>query len=566
MRAWLGLLPLAAAMGQAPSFHADRVLPPCAGQPATLFPGMLISIYGENLGPAPACTASPDPSRAGRYPTQVCSVQVSLAGRSAGLLYVSDKQINFQVPQDSQAEGEVELRVMYRGLAGTATVRAGFDSAALSVEGEARVGGPVWIRVQAPPGWGIVQYPVRTLPADFGCSEFEVRRDGTPLPRIAFRPPEGGISLSGPPCGHLAMDRPIPHTGRLPLHLQYRFTEPGLYEIRYTQRRMGYPAAEAPLRSEWTVIEVLAPAAGPRASRPAPAEPGELLGDYLPGLLGFSDSTALDAVVACLYHQHPTVRQFAVNALGYWSKAEAEARVDRELAVRGPSDMTVEGTLARHPEMLPLVLGYLRSADPSLLRGAVTGVARWIYAHPAHSGVETGFLAAAEHVIQAADEQTVTDYAAALGGVRDPRAGSLLWDLVARRVARGQALIAICWRKDARDLPLLERVLEAPAIAGPNGSGESSLPYAMHNAYGSQALTYLESALKKSGHMPVRINCARELIQAGRPAGFAFAARAIEEKASYARDITQFVRDRFPELQGADERTVLSFLQKHSLP
>ena len=113
-----------------------------------------------------------------------------------------------------------------------------------------------------------------------------------------------------------------------------------------------------------------------------------------------------------------------------------------------PSDMTVEGTLTRHPEMLSLVLPDLKSADPMLLRGAVTGVSRWIYAHPAQAAVEAEFLAAAEHVIHVADEQTVTNYAAALGSVRDPRAGTLLWDFVARGVARGQSLIAICWRKD----------------------------------------------------------------------------------------------------------------------
>jgi hypothetical protein len=180
--------------------------------------------------------------------------------------------------------------------------------------------------------------------------------------------------------------------------------------------------------------------------------------------------------------------------------------------------------------------------------------------------VEADFLAAAEHVIHAADEQTVTNYAAALGSVRDPRAGTLLWDFVARGAARGQALIAICWRKDARDLPRLGKVLEGPATGDPNSGGESSLPYAMHNAYGGQALTYLESALKGSGYISVRTNCARELIQAGRPAGFAFAAQAIEERATHARDVSQFVRDRFPELQGADDGTVLSFLKKHSLP
>src|SRR5205823_3243237 len=106
------------------------------------------------------------------------------------------------------------------------------------------------------------------------------------------------------------------------------------------------------VRSEWTSIHVLPRAAGRRAIPSAPAEAEELLSDYLPGLLGFSDRAGLDALIAALYHAHPTVRQFASMALVYWPKDEVETRVDRELAARGPSDMTVDGTLTRHPEML----------------------------------------------------------------------------------------------------------------------------------------------------------------------------------------------------------------------
>src|SRR5260370_13641738 len=98
--------------------------------------------------------------------------------------------------------------------------------------------------------------------------------------------------------------------------------------------------------------------------------------------------------------------------------------------------MTVEGTLQRHPEMLALVLPYLKSDDPALLRGALTGVARWVYAHPADAQAETALIAAAEHVIASSDERTVINYAAALGSVRDPRAGTLLWNLGQRTVAR----------------------------------------------------------------------------------------------------------------------------------
>jgi hypothetical protein len=578
MRLWLGLLPFAIACAQPPSFRADRVLPSGAARQAPLAPGMLVSIYGEHLGPATQCianadtrrTETPNPARPVQsfaerliYPTDLCGVQVFLAGIPAGLLYISEKQINFKVPQDAPFTGDAELKVLYQQQAGTASVRLGLETTTLSVEGEARVAAPLWIHIEAPFGWSsLVQYPVGARPNDFGCNELELRRNGVALPRIALRPPSGGIAGGGLMCGNIGIEGGPLHTGRLPLHLLYRFTEAGVYEVRYTRRGMDpRDPSKIQLQSEWTPIQVLPRAPGPRVARPAPTAPAELLSDYLPGLLGFSDPAALDAVVACLYHPNYTVRTYASAALAYWPQSEADARVDRELSSRGPSDMTVEGTLQRHPGMLALVLPYLKSDDPALLRGALTGVARWVYAHPADAQAETALIAAAEHVIAAGDEQTVINYAAALGTVRDPRAGTLLWNLVQRNVAREQALIAISWRKDPRDLPRLAALLESPAAGDPLSYKLASLPYALRNSFGDAALPYLESALKNSDFVWVRTNCARELILAGRPSGFAFAAQAIEQKTRYVREMVQFVQDRFPELRGRDDAAVLAFLR-----
>ncbi len=422
------------------------------------------------------------------YPTELCGVQVTLAGLPAGLLYVSGPQINFKVPQEAPLSGEAELKVVYGGRAGTAKMRVGLEATSVTVEGEARVGAPIWSHIDAPYGWGtVVQYPVRIQPDDFGCNELEVRRNGALLPRIRLRPPAGGIAFAGNPCGNLGIEgQAIPHTGRLPLHLQYRFNEPGVYEVRYTRRQMDYRAGttQIVLQSEWMPIRVMDRAAHPPAPRSAPQDAAELLSDYLPGVLGFSDRAGLDAVVACLYHASGTVRQFAAGALGYWPEDEANARVDREArGARPPATTTIDGTLRRHPEMLPLVLPYLKSDNPVLLRGAVIGASRFLYAHPAESEAGAALIAAAEHVIRAADAQTVVDYAAALGSVRDERAGNLLWDLVRRKIARGQALIALCWRKDPRDLPRLGALLEGPATGDPMSGDLGSLPYALRNAY-----------------------------------------------------------------------------------
>src|SRR5262249_39599441 len=141
MRLWLLLLPAVVASGQ-PSFRADRVLPSGAARPAPLAPGMLVSIYGEHLGPASQCianadtrrTETPNPARPTQsfaerliYPTELCGVQVFLADKPAGLLYVSEKQINFKVPQDVPLTGNAELKVLYQQQAGTASLRLGLE-------------------------------------------------------------------------------------------------------------------------------------------------------------------------------------------------------------------------------------------------------------------------------------------------------------------------------------------------------------------------------------------------------------------------------------------------------
>ncbi len=61
--------------------------------------------------------------------------------------------------------------------------------------------------------------------------------------------------------------------------------------------------------------------------------------------------------------------------------------------------------------------------------------------------------------------------------------------------------------------------------------------------------------------MRVRTGCARELVIAGRPAGFAFIVDAMEGNRSYKREMIEFVRERFPELKSADEGAVLGLAQ-----
>ena len=566
------LVEIAQGQSGVPTFRADQVAP------VQLVPGMLVSIYGTDLGPREGCIGqadttkreTPSPLRPNQasvetliYPKELCGVQVFLGAMPAGLLYVAAGQINFKVPQESAMEGTAPLRVVYQGRSSAAQeLRLGLQPATLSLEQPARVGGPVWVHIQAPgfPAYGDVQYPVEIAPADFGCNEVEVRRNSTPLPRIPMQA-TARIHI-GLMCGNMGIPgHEMQHKNRLPVHLQYRFDQPGVYEVRYT-RRLGQP--EPIFQTAWTRIEIQP--AQPSVPVVPPEDPAEALSDYLPGILGFPDAAHLALVTQYLYHPNDTVRQYTSQGLAYWPDDEIDRRLTEMLRTRGPSDVVVERTFGT-PGALDFILPHLRSENPVLVRGAITGLNRLLFADPpllsaeARARAEDALISAAENVLRAGDPQTGINYAGALGGVHDPRARDLLWDFVKRNVLTEQSLIAITWLKNPADLPRLAALLEAPAQGDPMQRTYASLPYAIHRAYCDAALPVLESALQKSGYVWVQTNCAQELVQAGRKSGFAFIAQAIEQNKFYRREMVQFVHDRFPELKGAADGKVLAFLK-----
>jgi hypothetical protein len=360
------------------------------------------------------------------------------------------------------------------------------------------------------------------------------------------------------------------HLGRLPLHLQYRFETPGVYEVRYTLKRsqFGARAAETVYRSEWTRMEVQ-PAVPTRIGSP-PQDPVEILSDYLPGLLVFPAEERLSVVLGYLYHPEEVVRRYAANALGYWPDDEIRRRLGELARTRGLSDVVVDRALTTAPELADAMLRHLQSGDPVLMRGAVTAASRVVYNHAglfsdaAKAKAESALLSAAEQIVRGGDGQTITDFTAILGAMRDERSHQLLLDFVGRRVAYEQALIAITWRKDLKDLPRLAAILDAPVSGDPLSSELSSLPYALRTGYGAAATPVLERALENSGYIWVRTNCARELILENRPSGFAFVADAIEQNRFYKREMIEYIRERFPELRSADEATVLAFLKRRA--
>ena len=109
LRFGLALLVAHLCFGQpAPSFEPAAVVASDLNMPVPLAPGLLMSIYGEHLGPSAGCEGYGDRD-------ELCNTQVLVNGVRAGLLYVQERQINFRIPQKAPVEGMVDIQVVYKG-------------------------------------------------------------------------------------------------------------------------------------------------------------------------------------------------------------------------------------------------------------------------------------------------------------------------------------------------------------------------------------------------------------------------------------------------------------------
>jgi hypothetical protein len=280
----------------------------------------------------------------------LCGTQVLIGDMPTELLYVSDKQINFKIPQDSPQGGTVDIRVVYDGQPSRpVSMKAGFEPTTVSLDGPAYTDMPVWLKIDLPYEFaGEVRYPFILGPAGFGCNEVEVRRNGQMLPLLpGSNWTRYGVVIGGNICWSYA---PAGDTqaDRLPLHLLYRLDVPGLYEVRYTLRSepAGFvvPQTAFRARSEWTPIEVLAAESGQRSEwlrslrDRAPSDAAELLTDILPGLLCVPDDASFDILSGYLYHPNASVQKYALDGLFYWPEDYTLRKVQALLQTRGPSE------------------------------------------------------------------------------------------------------------------------------------------------------------------------------------------------------------------------------------
>jgi uncharacterized protein (TIGR03437 family) len=101
-------------LAPAPSFSASGLLNAATLKAAQLSPGEIVSIFGQNLGPASG--AGPVLSGAAHLATQVEQLQVLFDGIPGAILYAGAGQINVVVPETVRPSGSVAVQVVHYGL------------------------------------------------------------------------------------------------------------------------------------------------------------------------------------------------------------------------------------------------------------------------------------------------------------------------------------------------------------------------------------------------------------------------------------------------------------------
>jgi hypothetical protein len=324
----------ASAWGQtaAPSISREGILPPRGLQ--WLEPGQFVAIYGQYLGPPGGCSGKLEP-KAGAYATDACDTHVTVNGIRAGLQFIGERQINIKLPAGIPSAGLVAIAVTVRGVSSQEiTVPIGKPKLMLSVAGRAYVHMPVWIAHNVPvPYRDPIRYP------RLSEGRFEARRNG-----VMLKPVEISVSggIAGSFGGTVTADEP------LPLHLQYRFDEPGQYEIRYVATRRKPDPHVLPTvvveQSDWTSIDIEPFSDAQRTewirerARELPTSGEQMTGKALPELLALPDATALTLVLPQLYHPEESVRRYVAASLAIFDRAVVAKQLTLMIREKGPTE------------------------------------------------------------------------------------------------------------------------------------------------------------------------------------------------------------------------------------
>ena len=287
-----------------------------------------------------------------------------------------------------------------------------------------------------------------------------------------------------------------------------------------------------------------------------PADVAELLTDTLPSVLGAPDDASFEIVTGYLYHSDASVRRYALNGLSYWPEESTSRKLLSLLHTKGPTDSLI-AFLTRQPrfrdsaDIVGASLPYLEADSPVLIRGAVDALRQ---ASRDKTQILEAMLRSAEHVVSHADSQTGNDLAQTIAATKDERAHAILRGLLEK--GYNQVAFALLSFRDPADLPGLSALLSDPAGA--------TLPEDLYRNYGDAAVPYLERALSGTPGRFTAEHIARQLMAVGDPAGFQFAARAIEGKNVSRFYMIQALQTQFPELKTASDNAIAAFARERA--
>jgi len=428
-------------------------------------------------------------------------------------------------------------------------------------------GMPIWMRVESDSGYKI-HYPSSANPRDFYCNQVEVKKDDRPLaPSLML--PSG--PRNGPACGWLGIADIA--ESELPIHLQYDFTQPGTYMVRFSRRTYQQGKLGVVEQSEWTALQL-------RPAPPAeienwltarlaslPNSAGRLLGDALPSLLASRDSRVLELMVQMSYHQDPAVALYAANSLGMFDPVKVRAQVLEALRQKGSNDaltylLNSGGRLLEPliPDILEAALEHMKSTDPVHLARSLhtlTTLRNPYFKLPdaTLAKMDTAVRESLDVVIAQRNNEAAWSIANYLGQTRFSGSRDMLWRLIDAQLASEQSLICVTWFRDSSDLPRLSAIAKTYDAGDPHGYQHSSVVMHMQTQYGSAARPYLREILNSSKQTWVRTAAAQGLVQLNDRAGWGFFADMIREKPFYRDEMMRWLGNLYPDLRDADDAT-----------
>lgn len=113
------LLLLTTAGTGAPQIAADGITDVFSAAGGPFAPGEIVAIYGKSLGPTSGVTSAFD-AVTRRLPTLSGNVSVAVNGIPAPLYFVSDSQVNVQIPYELDGQNQASVSVTYNGSKGAA--------------------------------------------------------------------------------------------------------------------------------------------------------------------------------------------------------------------------------------------------------------------------------------------------------------------------------------------------------------------------------------------------------------------------------------------------------------